>query len=276
LSWWKKMPATQELALAGGTCVRLALVKQMLMFPDPRPLVERLGREFFRQAPECPGVYLMRDAADVVLYVGKAKNLRRRLNAYRVANPDRMARRHLRLLRAVTRIELQECPDEASALARESELLQALKPRFNRVGTWRGPSRFLVWRRVAEQLQLAVTEAPTPDWQAFGPLGSGASLLRAVLVRLLWFAIYPERGAVGMPLGWAHGRLDPCAVLPSGARVNEASDCLQALFSGRAEVFSAWVRAKMPPDLHPFQLTAVEEDLEFLSEFHVSLHTPTE
>ena len=45
---------------------------QMLLFPDPRPLVERLGAEFFRQAPERPGVYLMRDAADTVLYVGKA------------------------------------------------------------------------------------------------------------------------------------------------------------------------------------------------------------
>ena len=49
----------------------------------------------------------MHDAADVVLYVGKAKNLRKRLNNYRVANSDRMARRHLRLLRAVVRIEMQ-------------------------------------------------------------------------------------------------------------------------------------------------------------------------
>src|SRR5205814_7676629 len=98
-------------------------MSQMLLFPDPRPLVERLGLEFFRQAPQCPGVYLMRDAADSVLYVGKARNLRKRLGSSRVANPDRLRRRHLRLLRAVTRIELEECPDEASALRRESKLL---------------------------------------------------------------------------------------------------------------------------------------------------------
>src|SRR6516165_6317422 len=99
---------------------------QLLLFPDPQPLVERLGRDFFRTAPESPGVYLMRDAGETVLYVGKAKNLRQRLGNYRVANPDRMPRRHLRLLRAVTRIELQELPDEPSALARESELLRTL------------------------------------------------------------------------------------------------------------------------------------------------------
>ncbi len=78
---------------------------QMLLFPDPRPLVERLGADFFRRAPDHPGVYLMRDASDTVLYIGKAKSLRKRLASYRVANPERMRRRHLRLLHAVVRNE---------------------------------------------------------------------------------------------------------------------------------------------------------------------------
>jgi len=52
-----------------------------LLFPDPRPLVERLGQDFFRHLTECPGVYLMRDAQDSILYVGKAKNLKKRLNS---------------------------------------------------------------------------------------------------------------------------------------------------------------------------------------------------
>src|SRR5688572_32829653 len=105
---------------------------QSRLFPDPQPLVERLGREFFRQLPETPGVYLMRDSAAEVLYVGKAKNLRKRVCSYRVANPERMPRRTLRLLRLVENIHWEECTDERSALRRETELLLALKPRFNR------------------------------------------------------------------------------------------------------------------------------------------------
>src|SRR5260370_39623198 len=121
---------------------------QMLLFPDPRPLVERLGQEFFQQAPQCPGVYLMRDAADTVLYVGKAKNLRKRLTSYRVANPDRMPRRHLKLLRAVARIELQDCPDANSALGKESDLLRSQLHRVNPPGTGPRPARLLHCRVV--------------------------------------------------------------------------------------------------------------------------------
>src|SRR5262245_57486753 len=87
----------------------------------------------------------MRDLQETVLYVGKAKNLRKRLCSYRVANPDRLRKRHLRLLRAVARIELELCADELSALEREAELLLALKPRFNRAGTWPLPGQFIVW-----------------------------------------------------------------------------------------------------------------------------------
>ena len=78
---------------------------QMLLIPDPRPLDRRLGRKLFRKAPRRPGVYLMKDAGDRALCVGKAKNLKQRLNNYRLANPDRMPRRHLRMVNEVSRIE---------------------------------------------------------------------------------------------------------------------------------------------------------------------------
>jgi excinuclease ABC subunit C len=74
---------------------------QMLLLPDPRPLDRRLGGKFFRKVPRRPGVYLMKDAQDKIVYVGKAKDLKQRLNNYRVANPDRMPRRHLKLVNEV-------------------------------------------------------------------------------------------------------------------------------------------------------------------------------
>ena len=240
---------------------------QSLLFPDPRPLVERLGRDFFRQLPERPGVYLMRDARDTVLYVGKAKNLRKRLCSYRVANPDRMPRRHLRMLRVVERIELQECPDESSALARESELLRALKPKFNRAGTWPSQPRFLVWRCDGTRLELDVKQTPAPEDRPFGPLGSGAVFLRVALVRLLWFAVHPDLGIAGMPAGWAQGRLENPTVLHRGTGDEEMSIVLEGLFTGQIETFCQWIRSRMKNGLHPFEKTAVEADLEFIVNF---------
>jgi predicted GIY-YIG superfamily endonuclease len=243
----------------------------MLLFPDPRPLVERLGLEFFRQAPECPGVYLMRDASETVLYVGKAKNLRKRFNSYRVANPDRLRRRHLRLLRAVARIEFERCPDEVSALKRESELLQALRPRFNRAGTWAGPPRFLAWRVTGEGLDLAVAPAAQDDWFCHGPMGAGAFPLHASLVRLFWCAIHPQRGLAGMPAGWFRFRHSEPATIPrhetTPADFEVSGSHMAALFTGQADEFAGWIRERTATQAHPFECAVREADLETVNEF---------
>jgi predicted GIY-YIG superfamily endonuclease len=248
------------------------MMTQTLLFPDPRPLVERLGPDFFRQAPECPGVYLMRDAADTVLYIGKAKNLRKRLANYRVANPDRLRRRHLRLLRAVARIELQECASEASAIAREAALLRSLRPRFNRVGTWPGPLRFLVWRLGQAGLELAVTDTAETEWHNQGPLGAGALSLHAVLVRLLWCCLHPARGLAGMPQGWfsaRHGRLVTIPRPPTAA-IDEAEARLADFFAGQVESFIEWIGQQTSMQNHPFEAAIRQADLEALSDFKLS------
>ena len=244
---------------------------QTLLFPDPRPLVERLGQEFFRQLTERPGVYLMRDAQENVLYVGKAKNLRKRLNSYRVANPDRMARRHLRLLRAVARIELQECVDEGAALAKEAELLLALRPKFNRAGTWPATPRFLVWQWDEARLALAISESPAAGWQAFGPFGSGIVHLRAALLRLLWFALNPSSGSTAMPAGWAHGRLGEIATITYArsheANFREIEIILTALFAGDNDGFVVWVGERTKPLAYAHDLAMRDADLEMVIQF---------
>jgi hypothetical protein len=244
---------------------------QTLLFADPRPLVDRLGADFFRQAPQCPGVYLMRDASGEVVYVGKARNLRKRLGSYRVANPDRMRSRQLRLLRTVARIDLQECENEASALARESQLLQNLRPRFNRAGTWPGRPWFVCWRVTAAGLDLAVGAASEPGWEWCGPLGVGAVHLRATLVRLLWCALQPQRGLIALPEGWFGGRLPRNARIPvldnRPADFEEAKMNLRAFFCGEAGSFMEWIRARTAAQTHPFELAAREADLETVVEF---------
>lgn len=238
---------------------------QTLLFPDPRPLVERLGLDFFRQLTERAGVYLMRDASEEVLYVGKAKNLKKRLHSYRVANPDRLGRRHLRLLRAVCRIEVLECADETAALAKEAELLLALKPKFNRAGVWAATPRFLAWQREGKRLLLAITETPIDGWHGCGPMGGGATYLRAALARLLWYAMNPSAGSATMPAGWIHGRLGATAAV-ANARESESGQgveqILSGLFAGDTEGFTAWIGEQTKPLVRTHDLAIRDADLE--------------
>jgi excinuclease UvrABC nuclease subunit len=113
---------------------------QLWLFDPPKPLVERFGEDFFRALPEVPAVYLMCGANEGVLYVGKARNLRKRLSSYRVANPERLPRRIIRLLHQVRRIEWDECRSEEAARHREELLICVLTPRFNAAGkVWPRP-----------------------------------------------------------------------------------------------------------------------------------------
>jgi excinuclease ABC subunit C len=97
---------------------------------DPRP--ERLRRlsEKARSLPDVPGVYLMKDAAGVVLYVGKALRLPDRVSSYFVPSADLGARKQP-MLDLVEDVEVLECEAEWEALLLESRLVKDLKPRFN-------------------------------------------------------------------------------------------------------------------------------------------------
>jgi predicted GIY-YIG superfamily endonuclease len=239
---------------------------QHLLFPDPRPLVERLGREFFLQLPAQPGVYLMRGAADEVLYVGKARNLRKRLTAYRVANPDRLRRRHLRLLGRVLRVEIQLCADEADALRREAELIYSLKPKFNRAGTWAPPPHYLVWYVDNGRVTLSLTDRKQEDRENHGPLRGTGRWVKAALVRVLWCALNPSAGLSEMPAGWCHMRLPEPAVMVCTGLDAEVRSALTDLTCGRFDGFSAWVQHRRAVNCNPrsFDQQVFEGDLEIL------------
>jgi excinuclease ABC subunit C len=83
-----------------------------------------------RLAPTSPGVYRMLNAANDVLYVGKAKNVRKRLSSYaRVSAP--LPARILRMIAATVAVEIISTSTETEALLLEANLIKQLRPRFN-------------------------------------------------------------------------------------------------------------------------------------------------
>src|SRR5262249_58813311 len=89
---------------------------------------DAIGRQA-RHAPASPGVYRMIDGRGEVLYVGKAKNIKKRILAYGrpQAHPTRIAR----MISATASIEFVSTATETEALLLEANLIKRLRPRFN-------------------------------------------------------------------------------------------------------------------------------------------------
>jgi excinuclease ABC subunit C len=83
-----------------------------------------------RHAPTSPGVYRMLNAAHDVLYVGKAKNVRKRLASYARITAVQPAR-ILRMIAATVTVEIISTATETEALLLEANLIKQLRPRFN-------------------------------------------------------------------------------------------------------------------------------------------------
>ena len=90
--------------------------------------LENLKRHI-KIAPEAPGVYRMLDENDVVLYVGKAKNIKKRIVAY--SHFDKLPVRLQRMVSQIKRMEFIIVENEAKALLMENELIKELEPKYN-------------------------------------------------------------------------------------------------------------------------------------------------
>ncbi|MFK7999690.1 MAG: nucleotide excision repair endonuclease [Polyangiales bacterium] len=96
----------------------------------------KFGENFVSELPTQPAVYLYKDEAGEVIYVGKAKNVRRRLGNYRNASRKRVHRKMREIVKAASTLEVRLQPSEEEALVVEGRLIRRLKPTFNVAGKY--------------------------------------------------------------------------------------------------------------------------------------------
>lgn len=132
--------------------------------------------------PTGPGVYLMKDAAGAVIYVGKARNLRNRASSYfhkAAATEFRTAE----WIKHIADIDFLESPTEVDALLIEARLVKDIQPRFNKELKDDKSFPYLQIRMREDFPRVEFTRKPRRKGvKLYGPFTSARSLRLAILV----------------------------------------------------------------------------------------------
>lgn len=227
----------------------------------------QLGADFLATVPSGPGVYRMLSATGAVVYVGKAKNLRRRLSQYRNAKRRKKHLKMRAIVKSAVRVELEPCATELDAELLEARLIRDLRPRWNVAGAFSFLYPLIgLGETPGGELVVAFSNRPEerPDLEWHGAFRSREITGEAffALVRLLSRIGHRAKGAA-RPRG-ARTYVFTVRRVPSGWRARwsaflrgESREALETL------VLALLERASARRDA-----ARVEEDLLALDRFH--------
>ncbi|MDP2630269.1 MAG: excinuclease ABC subunit UvrC [Candidatus Uhrbacteria bacterium] len=136
------------------------------------------NRSISQSLPTSPGCYLMKDERAVILYVGKAKNIRKRVSSYWRARDEKT----VALVSEVADIDTIVTDTEEEALILEAQLIQAHHPKYNI--DLQSPGRYAFIKLTREEYpRFMIARKVTSDGTFFGPFPSAAArnqMLRSV------------------------------------------------------------------------------------------------
>ena len=137
------------------------------------------------ELPTTAGVYLFKDAAERVLYVGKAANLRSRVASYFQPSADLLGSRGPEIRRMIDDLvvdfEVLDCDSEVDALLRENRLIKDIQPRFNERLKDGKSFPYLQITTGEDFPRVAITREPrTEGAKLYGPFVSVADLRAAL------------------------------------------------------------------------------------------------
>lgn len=156
------------------------------------------------QLPERPGVYIMRDAGDKVIYVGKSRNLRNRVSQY-FGNNEKNAKT-ARMVSSVRRFECIHCDTEIEALTLENTLIKQYNPRYN-IRLKDAKSYPFIKITAEDYPRLIMTRKRLDDGaRYFGPYSATQSVFSVISLMNKTFGLYSCRRK--FPADFGKGR--PC------------------------------------------------------------------
>ena len=135
-----------------------------------------------RTFPQSPGVYLMKNDSGVVIYVGKATNLRSRAGSY-FLKAAAIEPRTADWIGEIADIDFMDCESEVDALLVESRLIKDIQPQHNKIQKDDKSFPYLQITTYEDFPRVEVTREPASSGvKLYGPFASAGSLRGAVQV----------------------------------------------------------------------------------------------
>jgi excinuclease ABC subunit C len=135
-----------------------------------------------REFPQTPGVYLMKDSAGRVIYVGKATNLRSRAGSYFLKGAEE-ERRTADWVHEICDADFIECDSEVDALLVESRLIKDIQPKYNKELKDDKTFPYLMVTTHEDFPRVEVTREPKDRGvKLYGPFANAGALRGAVQV----------------------------------------------------------------------------------------------
>ncbi|SLN74424.1 excinuclease ABC subunit UvrC [Oceanibacterium hippocampi] len=145
----------------------------------PAPIGAEVIRKALRTLPSGPGVYRMLDRQGSPLYVGKAKNLKKRVASY--VKPTGQSTRILRMVAMTHALEIISTGTEVEALLLEANLIKKLKPRYNIVLRDDKSFPYILLRGDHDWPQIAKHRgARSREGEYFGPFASAGAVNQTI------------------------------------------------------------------------------------------------
>ncbi len=201
--------------------------------------------------PSTPGVYLMKDAAGQILYVGKAASLRSRVRSY-FQSPDGLAPRTQALVSEIADLEVIRTATEPEAFLLEDALIKRHQPRFN--VRLRDDKRYPYLRITSEPFPrvLLVRRRQADGGRYFGPFTNVKAMRATLKLAQKLFPIRtctldlplktPRRPCLNFDIGRCLG---PCAGTVSETEYATAVDGAARFLEGRVAGLAKELRAAM-------------------------------
>lgn len=214
-------------------------------------MTQALFEHRLRVTPEKPGVYLMKDARNEVLYVGKASILRNRLRSY-FGSPNGQPSKIRRMMSRMTDFEFIVTDTEAEALILENTLIKRYKPHFNARLKDDKTYPYLKIDLTEEFPRVYITRQVAQDGaRYFGPFATASSVRKTMdLIKKL----FPYRSCTKTITGrdprpcleyYIHRCVAPCSGLASREEYEQVIQQVIMFMEGNTEAVTRELRKRM-------------------------------